>query len=165
VISRFIAIPLWTMGILMSSFIMAQIVSELTLQKIKWNINSIEDLYEKKIATISDTNLEETLQSIWMKNIIWVQTIKESYELFEEWKISAIWLDLPDILDLNTKFNHNWIESKILIKNITDDLSWIAIKKSLIEKNPELLVKINTAIWKMYSNWELKRLKSKWFKE
>jgi ABC-type amino acid transport substrate-binding protein len=149
----------------MSSFIMAQIVSELTLQKIKWNINSIEDLYEKKIATISDTTLEETLKSIWMKNIIWIQTIKESYELFKEWKISAIWLDLPDILELNTKLNYNWIESKVLIKNITDELYWIAIKKSLIEKNPELLVKINTAIWKMYSNWELKRLKSKWFKE
>ena len=157
--TRFLAIPLWMIGLIMGAIISAQLISEFTLQKMDSNVTSLEDLRGKPVITMEGTTSVAFLKK---NGVIPVphKNLDEMYAALKRGEGVAVVFDYPDMLALEKQGKKEGYPMGIVGGRMTDELYGIAINKKI---DPEIRKQIDSIIREMYDNGYLYDLRKKWF--
>ena len=93
IIGRVVAIAWMFSGI----FVIAFFTASITANRLQTEINSLEDLYGKRVATVSDTTSAEHLQNRPLKLLKFNQ-VESTYQALETGQVQAVVYDAPTLL-------------------------------------------------------------------
>lgn len=108
--SRVLAIMIIFSGILLFGLVIANFTSSLTLQNIKTDIHKPEDLFDKRVAVLSNTHSEEIMKRMRIKTSSH-SSLSEAFAEVKKGKSDAVVHDMP-LLQYNIKEN---LENRLIL--------------------------------------------------
>jgi polar amino acid transport system substrate-binding protein len=142
-------------GVLFVSFFTAQVTANLTSDKLTGTIHSIEDIKDKKVATIKGTTSVNYLKENSI-DYIGFESLAKAIESIDNKETVAVIYDKP-ALDFYAK-NNKQNKYEVVGGTFTTEDYGIALPT-----NSPLRKKINEQLLKMYQNGEYEKLREKWF--
>lgn len=152
---RLTAITIILVGIGVFSIFSAQLTSALTVQKIEYDISTVNKLHGKKVATVQGTTSVSSLKSLGAQ-VIEVSKIEEAYRLLEVGVVKAVVYDSPTILNYT---QHEGAGKVVAVGDVFDEQDYgIAFPSG-----SEYRELVNRAILKLKANGVYDKLYKKWF--
>jgi polar amino acid transport system substrate-binding protein len=152
---RLVSIFVMVLGIGFFGWVVAQLSSALTLQKLHSDIEHPRDLRERVVATVEGTTSVPTLHKLGAI-VKPTKTIEDAYRLLLEKKVEAVVFDSPAIL----YFERNDGAGKVKAVGPLFDIQYYGF---LFPQGSELRESVNRALLKLRKNGIYDRLYRKWF--
>ncbi|KWT92932.1 transporter substrate-binding domain-containing protein [Candidatus Magnetominusculus xianensis] len=162
--ARLLSILIWLVGLLLINLITADIVSEFAATKMKSSIIGLEDLKGKKIAAVNDNITISELNKIGAVVVV-KPTLEAVYEEMKTGKAFGAALYAGVVTVYAKRAAADGLSVKIIPGRYNNRYTSIAIRRTAMLKDPNLLNKINRAIDDMYEDSYMLFLKSKWLDE
>jgi polar amino acid transport system substrate-binding protein len=142
-------------GVLFLAFFTAQITANLTSDKLNGTIHSIEDLKDKKVATIKGTTSAKYLKDNSIDYIEY-DNLKDAAGSIDNKTTVAVVYDKPALEYFATTNKNN----KYTVVGGAFTMEDYGI---VLQTNSPIRKKINEELLKMYQNGEYTKIKEKWF--
>lgn len=142
-------------GVLFLAFFTAQITANLTTDKINGTIHSIDDLKDKKVATLKGTTSSQYLKDNQI-DFIEFDTLTDAVTSIDNKETTAVIFDKPalEYYAANNKTNKYTVVGGALT---TEDYGIVLPNGSPLRK------KVNESLLKMYQSGDYETLRAKWF--
>lgn len=143
------------LGVLFVAFFTAQVTANLTTDKLNGTIHSIDDIKDKKIATLKGTTSAKYLKDNSI-DYLEFDTLADAVQSIDKKDTVAVVYDKPalDYYASNNKVN----KYEVVGGSFTTEDYGIALPN-----NSPLRKKINEELLKMYQSGDYETLRSKWF--
>jgi ABC-type amino acid transport substrate-binding protein len=113
-ISRLVIIPLWVFSFLMTSIIIAQMSSKMTLQKLKISVENFSDLKNKPVGALESSTGADFLKENKFTKIKLYSKIDDAFLDMKNKKIRSIIYDHPIIVNFNKIAEEQGIKTNII---------------------------------------------------
>ncbi|MBC7472636.1 MAG: transporter substrate-binding domain-containing protein [candidate division SR1 bacterium] len=152
---KFFGIVWMVFGVLFLAFFTAQITATLTTEKINGTIHSIDDIKDKRVATIKGTTSSQYLKDNSI-DFVEFDSLSDAVNSIDNKETVAVVFDKPalDYFASKNKTNKYSVVGGIIT---SEDYGIVLPTNSLLRK------KINEELLKMYQNGDYDTLKAKWF--
>jgi len=166
-VTRVFSVPLWILGLLMTSILVAQLVHAFSEFSSVTSIQTIEDLHKKKVAVLEKTTSHIFLQKYDFpeKDIVFVDNISDAYDLLENKTIDAVMYDYPSLADMQLRGEKEGFSLLLSDQTLTDDFYGIALSTHFQEQFPQIRSRINQIILQLLDDGTIRSLRQKWFQE
>lgn len=162
-LSRIILMPLWVLGLVMTSIIIGQISSEMTLNSLKNNVNNIYELRNHPVGTIAGSTSQSYLTKEGFRYVKTFSTIEELYTASQNQTIRAVVYDHTVLLILQKESQNSNVPLNFFAKNLKEEFVGIPFNPDFRAKNEHLFSQINLSIIRMHNDGTLKTLIQKWY--
>ncbi|MDO8571161.1 MAG: transporter substrate-binding domain-containing protein [bacterium] len=152
---RLTAVTIILVGIGVFGIFSAQLTSALTVQKIEYDISTVNKLHGKRVATVRGTTSVDSLKSLGAE-VVSVTKIEDAYTLLDAGKVKAVVYDAPAIQN----YTRTDGAGKIVTVGDMFDLQYYGV--AFPEGSP-LREEVNRAILKLKKNGVYDKLYKKWF--
>jgi ABC-type amino acid transport substrate-binding protein len=161
-ISRLVIIPLWVFSFLMTSIIIAQMSSKMTLQKLKISVENFSDLKNKPVGALESSTGADFLKENKFTKIKLYSKIDDAFLDMKNKKIRSIIYDHPIIVNFNKMAEEQGIKTNIIAPKITEEFYGIIFNKKFAQNNPKIIRSINLEIMKMLTDGHIAKLGIQW---
>jgi polar amino acid transport system substrate-binding protein len=142
-------------GYFVFAYFTASVTTTVTVQELHGTINSIEDLFGKRVATVKKSTAAVYL-SLQGLSAVELEDIDKAYHLLEADKVDAVVYDAPVL--------HHYASKKG--KGKTQVVGLIFKEKSYgiaLQEKSKLRDRINISLLKLIETGEYEKIKTKWF--
>ncbi len=142
-------------GYFVFAYFTATVTTTVTVQELHGTINSIEDLFDKKVATVKKSTAAHYLSQQGL-SAVELEDIEKAYHLLEEGKVDAVVYDAPVL--------HHYASKKG--KGKTQVVGLIFKEKNygiIFQEKSNLRDRVNISLLKLIETGEYDRIKTKWF--
>ncbi|NEP09903.1 MAG: glycine betaine/L-proline ABC transporter substrate-binding protein ProX [Symploca sp. SIO2C1] len=154
-LGRFVALIWMCAGYFVFAFFTASVTTTFTLQELQGDINNLEDLFGRRVATVTSSSAVTFLENQRMA-IIKYDTKEEAFLALQSEEVEAIVYDAP-ILEYYA--NQNGKGQAQVVGPVFDNLSY----GLAVPINSPYRKKINVALLKLIENGTYEQLRQKWF--
>jgi ABC-type amino acid transport substrate-binding protein len=162
--ARVLAVPIWLSGILLTSVISAQLISAFVADRIKPDstISDYRDLVDKKVAAVEGSTGMVAVSEIGVKDIVRVSSIEEGYRQLLNQEVDAFVFDYPNLAHEADRLREMGQQVMIIGEPFTQEFYSIPMSMQLAAREPDLMGNIDSAIFGMYDDKYIDRLRNKW---
>lgn len=154
-VGRLIALLVMVFGIGFFGWVIAQLSSAITLQKLQCDIDHPQDLRDKVVATVEGTTSVPTLNNIGAM-VKPVKTLDQACQLLLEERVEAVVFDSPAILH----YERNEGAGRVKTVGPLFDIQYYGF---IFPHGSELREHINRSLLRLRKNGTYNRIYTKWF--
>ncbi len=162
--ARILSVPIWLSGILLTSVITAQLISVFVASSIKpeSNISDYRDLLDKKVAVLDGSTGMIAVADLGIKDVVRITSTEEGYDKLLDREVDALVFDYPTLAHETDKLRDEGHPVMIVGEPFTQEFYAIPMSPRLAVREPDLMSKINSALFSMYDEKYLDRSRNKW---
>jgi ABC-type amino acid transport substrate-binding protein len=162
--ARVLAVPIWLSGIVIASVISAQLISAFVTERIKpeSTISDYRGLVDKTVAVIEGSTGMIAVSDIGVKDVVQVSSTEEGCRKLLDQEVDAFVFDYPNLAYITDRLRDMGHPVMIIGEPFTQEFYAIPMSIQLATREPDLMGKINSAIFAMYDEKYLDHLRQKW---